>query len=206
MQQLISNLPLSRLSSLEKAVKTLKNTAPLRGLWLDKLIREKKLIRGYPTGDEFAEEVSGYIQCILSYYGKQYRQELFEESEGKFLPADCRFAVFVKKALGHMEEQQFTEAVSLLRAALKFYPAMTGVVQELIRQMKSRMDNPALNAGEEFQMLAAQMKQNLLSLAQAGQYDEALSVMEQLSVLLPEDLELLRIRQSILRRAIGRKV
>lgn len=205
-QQLISSLTLSQLSSMEKAAGTLKNTAPLQGLWLDKLIREKKLVRGYPAGEQLAEELSGYIWCVLSYYGKQYRQEMFEEKDGEFLPADCRFAVFVKKALGCMEEQQFTEAVSLLRSALKFYPAMTGVVQELIRQMKSRMDNPALNTGEEFQMLAVQMKQNLLSLAQAGQYDEALSVMEQLSALLPEDLELLRIRQSILRAAIGRKI
>ena len=123
---------------------------------------------------------------------------MFEEREGASLPPDCRFALYTAKALESMEAQKFPEAVHLFRLALKCYPVMTGVVQEVIRQMKNRLDNPARNAGGEFGMLAGQMKQSLSMLVEQRQYAQALPVMQQLCTLLPEDLELLRIRQRLL--------
>ena len=85
----------------------------------------------------------------------------------------------------------------MFRLALKCYPVMTGVVQEAIRWMKNRLENPAPDAGEEFRILAGQMKQSLSTLVEQRQYVQALSVMQQLCPLLPEDLELLRIRQQL---------
>lgn len=173
----------------------------MQGLWLEKLAREKRLTHSYPLADELVTELSEYCQCVLSYYKRQYREEMFVERGGEALPAECRFAALVQEALGHINGRRYPEAVALFRSALKFYPAMTGVIQDLIRQIKNGMENPAKEAGEEFQILGAQMKQNLLALAGAGQYEEAILVMSQLSALLPEDLELLRIRQDILRKA-----
>lgn len=201
MQQMAGNLPLSRLPAIEKAARKLQETAPLQGLWLEKLAREKRLTHSYPLADELVTELSGYCRCVLSYYKRQYREEMFVERGGEALPAECRFAAHVQEALAHINGRRYPEAVALFRSALKFYPAMTGVIQDLIRQIKNGMENPAKGAGEEFRILGAQMKQNLLALAGAGQYEEAILVMNQLSTLLPEDLELLRIRQDILRKA-----
>lgn len=200
-QQAVENLPVSELSlsaGAGKAAGKLKETAPLHGLWLEKLVREKQLLREYPAGDELAGRLAGYSQCVLSYYKRQYRDEMFEERGGAFLPPDCQFALYTAKALESMEAQKFPEAVHLFRLALKCYPVMTGTVQEVIRQMKNRLDNPARNAGGEFGMLAGQMKQSLSMLVGQGQYAQALPVMQQLCALLPEDLELLRIRQRLL--------
>ena len=52
---------------------------------------------------------------------------------------------------------------------------------------------------EEFQLLARQMKEVLRTQIDHGQYTEALPIILQLSPLLPEDLELLRMRQAVLR-------
>ena len=60
------------------------------------------------------------------------------------------------------------------------------------------MNNPASNAGEQFQRIAEQMKSTFVLLIGQQQYKEAVSVMEQLCRLLPEDLELLRLRQELL--------
>lgn len=207
-QQLVNNLPVSELSlssGIGESIEELKAAAPLHGLRLEKLVREKQLIREYPAGEELKKRLSDYSRCVLSYYKRQYREELFEEREGEYLPADCRFALYVSRALECMEEARLPEAVRRFRSALKYHPAMTGVIQEVIRQMKSRLDNPAHNAGEEFQMLAGQMKGNLRLLFEAGQYEEAVLILNQLSALLPEDLELLRIRQEILRKMSGPK-
>ena len=190
---------------MEKAAGDLQAQAPLHGLWLKKLIREKQLLREYPAGSELVRRLAEYSQCVLTYYKRQYREELFEEKEGEFLPPDCRFALYASKALKRMGEQRFPDAVHLFRSALRVYPAMTGVVQEVIRQMKNRMENPVPDAGEEFRMLAGQMKQSLSMLAEQGQYAQAQPVMQQLCSLLPEDLELLRIRQRLLVKMSGER-
>lgn len=207
-QELVKNLSVSEFSwssGIGGAVQGLKEVMPLHGLILETRIREKQLLREYPAGEEVLRRLAGYSQCVLSYYKRQYREELFEEHEGEFLPSECRFALSVSKALECMGEEKLPEAVHLFRSALKFYPAMTSVVQEVIRQMKNRLDNPAQNAGEEFRMLAGQMKGNLRLLSEAGQYEEATLILNRLSALMPEDLELLRIRQDIFRKATEQK-
>jgi regulator of sirC expression with transglutaminase-like and TPR domain len=61
--------------------------------------------------------------------------------------------------------------------------------------LKNSVDNPARNAGPEFESLAGQMKNNLSAMIEQEQYAQALPVMQQLCELLPEDLELLKLRQ-----------
>lgn len=99
-----------------------------------------------------------------------------------------------------MELLEFTEAVSLFRKALRFYPTMTGTIREIIRLISAKAEAPAQNTGDEFQMLAQQMKEALRTMINSNQYIQAMSVIMQLSPLLPDDLELLRIRQHVLRK------
>ena len=80
---------------------------------------------------------------------------------------------------------------------------MTSVIREVIRQMTVKANTPVQNTGAEFQMLAQQMKEALESMIANGQYVEALPVILQLSPLLPEDLELLRMRQHVLQQLPG---
>ena len=98
-----------------------------------------------------------------------------------------------------MEHAEFPEAVRLFRKALRFYPEMTGVIREVIRQISIKAETLVQNSGEEFQMLAQQMKGTLRTMLDNRQYAQALQIILQMSALLPEDLELLRMRQNILR-------
>ena len=75
---------------------------------------------------------------------------------------------------------------------------MTGVVREVLRLLKNEIDRPAPAAGPDFEQLAAQMKAALSAMLQAGQYQEATSVLTQLLPLLPNDMELLKIQQQLL--------
>lgn len=184
---------------LEEATEKLLLDAPIYGLWLKKLLYEKELIRGYLTGDAMLRLLNEYSSCILHFYHLQYREELFDEKMHTFLPKDCRFALLVSDALEKIENRSFPEAVRLFRKALRFEPSMTGVIREMIRQISIKAENPVQNTGEEFQMLAEQMKDTLRTMADNKQHVQALQVIQQLTPLLPEDLELLRIRQNILR-------
>ena len=57
-----------------------------------------------------------------------------------------------------------------------------------------------LNAGKEYQQLATQLKEVLSALIEQDKYAEAMSILPQLVSLLPEDLELLRIKQRLLKK------
>lgn len=183
---------------LKASTEKLVEDASVYGLWLKKLLYEKELIQGFLTGDTLIQTLKKYSGAVLRFYQIQYRDEIFSEKARILLPKDGRFALFVWEALEKMEQGKFPEAVRLFRTALQFYPKMTGVIREVIRQMTARMETPAMNTGAEFQVLAGQMKEALKSMIENQQYTEALPIILQLSPLLPEDLELLRMRQNVL--------
>ena len=68
------------------------------------------------------------------------------------------------------------------------------------RQTVRRLDNPALQAGTEFLQLASQMKETLRTLLYANQMEPAAEILNQLLPIIPEDLELIWIRQEFIRR------
>ncbi len=185
---------------LKSAMEKLVQDAPIYGLWLKKLLCEKELVYGYLTGDPMVCALKEYSGYILQFYRIQYRDEMFLDKKRILLPKDCRFALYVWEALEKMEHAEFPEAVRLFRKALRFFPGMTSVIREVIRQMSVKMSTSVQNTGEEFQALAGEMKAALRTMINGGQYAEALTVILQLSPLLPEDLELLRMRQNVLQK------
>lgn len=182
---------------LKKLTEELTRNVPAYGLWLKKLLYEKELIRGYLTGEAMIRTLNEYSGCVIRFYKVQYREEVFAEEKRNLLPKDCRFALLTSEALEKIEQGKFPEAVRLFRQALHFYPAMTSAIREVIRQMTVKAENP-VQTGEEFQILAQQMKEALKTMICNHQYVQALPVILQLSPLLPEDLELLRMRQKVL--------
>ena len=184
---------------LEVSTEKLIQCAPIYGLWLKKRLLERKLIRGYLTGEVMIRTLREYSGYVLQFYRIQYREEMFSEETRILLPKDCRFALFVWEGVEKMEHAEFPEAVRLFRKALRFYPEMTGVIREVIRQISIKAETPVQNSGEEFQMLAQQMKDTLHTMLDKRQYAQALQIILQMSALLPEDMELLRMRQNVLR-------
>ena len=185
---------------LEVSAEKLIQCVPVYGLWLKKRLLERKLIRGYLTGEVMIHTLKEYGGDVLQFYRIQYREEMFRREKRILLPKDCRFALYVWEALEQLEAADFPEAVRLFRKALRFYPAMTGTIREIIRLISGKAETPAQNIGDEFRMLAQQMKESLRSMINSKQYTQAMSVILQLSPLLPEDLELLRMRQNLLRK------
>ena len=191
-------IPEEESEKLRETVEKLVQDAPIYGLWPKKLLYEKELIQGFLTGEAMVQTLREYSIAVLKYYRLQYRDEIFSKEKRILLPKDGRFALFVWEALEKMGHGEFPEAVRLFRSALRFYPSMTGVIREVIRQMLVKTATPVQNTGAEFQMLARQMKEALRVMIDNRQYIEALPVIMQLSPLLPEDLELLRMRQKVL--------
>ena len=143
--------------------------------------------------------MTGVQTCALPIYQKN----MMDEKKREQLPEECQFAFLAIEAFEDIKNMEYPSAVRLFRLALRQYPAMTGVINELIRQMGKHLDNPAQNAGKEYQKIAAQLKEVLSALTEQGKYAEAMSILPQLVSLLPEDLELLRIKQRLLKKMVN---
>ena len=129
-----------------------------------------------------------------------YKEEFVEESNRGLLPVECRFAFFAREALEQLSGGQMIQAVKSFQKALLVYPKLSGVIRELLRQLqKGQSIQTAQTENPEFQQLAVQMKAAVNIMLDNRQYQEAATIMAQLTQLLPDDLELLKLRQKLFR-------
>ena len=200
-ENVVNELPYTLNERIRVCAEETEGRFPLHSLCLRRFYLEQKLHKGFPLWEELTGTLKAYCQCITEFYRGMYRDELFEADTCVFLPADCRSAQITLKALERLDQEQMTEAVRLLGDAYRINPDMTGVITELFRQAARRMDDTALRAGGEFRQLAEQMKATLLTLADQGRLAQAAEILNQLLPLMPEDVEMIRISQELIRRA-----
>ena len=196
--EIIDAISYEESQSLREAQEALFAKHPLQSLWLKKLLLEKELIRSFPMKAELLNTLEEYAGCIYDFYQKQYREEIFEEALRSLLPADCRMSLVILEALENWKEGMLAETVRLFRQTIQINPQMTGVIREALRLLKNEMNHPTPTAGPEFDQLAIQMKDALKAMIENKQYTEAMSVLNQLLPLLPNDMELLKIQQRLL--------
>lgn len=197
-ENLINTIPYQEHLTVWEARKILFADYPLHGFWLEKLLWEKELTRGFRMKRELLKALESYGECIQAFYKRQYQAVMFEGHCRSFLPADCRMSLAVLEALEDWRQGDLVNTLRLFRSVLQIYPQMTGVVREVLRLLKNEMDHPAPSAGPEFEQLAVQMKAALKAMLTNRQYEEAMSVLVQLLPLLPDDMELLKMQQLLL--------
>lgn len=199
MAETIKNLSDSEAQKAWEASNTLNEENLFYKLILKKELLGRSLLRGYYTGKKFIDTLSEYAETILSYYKIQYRDEIFHQDNLKIFPCSCRFAFLISEALQKLESMEYEKAICLLHSALLLDSEMTGVINELVCEIAEMVNTPVYSPDSEFQILAKQMKETLQKMLDNGQYTEAFSIASQLAPLIPDDLELLRLRQKILR-------
>lgn len=196
-EQAMKQIAFAEIPQIRQSFRQIFGQYELQKLWLEKLIYEKELTRGYLMGEEFRHTFKDYCLCIIEFYKNQFSDTMLVEEKRTLLPKDCQFAMTGLEALDMMTDENGLEVVRLLKTAIQLYPQMSGVIRELIRQMMDKMNNVSSDAGAEFQQLAAQMKAAVSAMIENQQYAEAKSIVKQLTPLLPDDLELLKLQHKI---------
>lgn len=197
--ELIKDLPAKYIDKASRLSKILENDFPLHGRWLTKLQLEKKLTVGCYMPSELPDVFTKYCNAVVCFYKEIFQEHMLDNSMGNCLPHEYQYAVSVLKAIENVERNELVKAIGMLCTAIRYRSFLMGATNELIRFIKKGMNNPGQNVGEEFLTLAAQLKSALYTLLEQGMYTEAMSILTQLMALLPEDLELLRIRQRLIR-------
>ncbi len=197
----LDGLAYTEIGAAQAMAEKIRQGHPLHALWLERIVLEKALLREYLNGQALLDAMKEYCRCVEEYYRAQYREGMFEGESLSLLPEDCRFALAAADALKKIEEGALSEGARLFKEAVGLYPTLSGVIREALRQVAAGADAPPAPAGEEFAQLAVQMKEAVRGMIGNRQYAEALAVIQQLQPLLPDDLEILKMRQKALRES-----
>lgn len=139
-----------------------------------------------------------YCESVLTDAEALYRPEVLAAPETYALPSQYRFAAIVKDALVLFNKGDLTGCIPLLNVAVQVYPRMSVAVSQLLRSLEEQMHSSQRTVPEEFLLLGNQVKQVLYDLMEKKQWEEAYGVSAQLVSLLPDDLDVLRMKQEIL--------
>lgn len=140
-----------------------------------------------------------YCESVILDAETLYRPEVLADPETYAIPSQYRFAVAVCDALSAIDRGNLTDSGPLLKAAIQIYPKMSAAVNQLLRSLEEQIYLSSHTVPEEFTALGDQVKQVLHELIENEQWEEAYGVTSQLIPLLPDDLEVLRMKQEILR-------
>lgn len=139
-----------------------------------------------------------FCETALYYYRSLYREEYFQGEQVYYLPAICQFAVAMQGTLEYIDEEEWESAIKGLRKALDIHPGLSVVIKRLLDFVIARSRAASQKKGKEFETLAAQIKPALRRMLEKQEYSQAEPVIEQLLTLIPDDLEVLKMKQILL--------
>lgn len=152
------------------------------------------------TMEGIMEGLGEYAACRTALCERIYRPEIIQKMP-EMLPEEYRGAYAISSLLEMTEKQQYVQAVKAVREIKELLPGLSGIMRHYLIWLDDRMERQrqeSSRAAGEFQVLARQIKLKVHELMEAGQYQAALGVTEQLMPLLPEDSELIQLREKIL--------
>ena len=170
---------------------------------LEQCFLEKMLTRESVEPSRLTGLLEQYCTSVCTDAAAWYRDEALAQPERYALPVRYRFAAALGDALRLIADGKALDSFSYLKDALHIYPKMSGAVEQLLQCLEEELKASEQGVSEEFMMLGEQVKQVLRGLIDTGQWEAAYDVLGQLMVLLPGDLETLRMKQEILRREVS---
>lgn len=168
---------------------------------LEQRFLERQLIQDGLDISQILELLRRYSELTLTEADIIYNEKILRNPEHYALPFQYKFAFIIKNILENLEHKRYADCIPLLKKALQMYPDMTVVIKKLSRYLEEKMSASGPAVSEEFAALGRQVKQVLCGLMENKQWQEAYGVVNQLAALLPEDLEVLKLKQEILRQS-----
>lgn len=172
---------------------------PLFAERLKQSVLKKKLTQGLLEPTRLLNLLDEYCGSVIADAKMIYRKEILNDPDSYILPAQYKFAVCIRNALELIVDEDYAGCVPLLKKALHLYPQLSIAVSGLSKYLNEQLKNPPRPTSAEFEILGNQVKQVLHGLIANQQWEEAYGVNSQLVALLPNDLEILRLKQEILR-------
>lgn len=178
---------------------------PLFAESLKQSLLEKQLAQGFLESGRLLELMSEYCKSVREAARLLYKDEILQQPDSYVLPARYKFAVRIQNVLSLIESGSFAESIPLLTEALRICPQMSIAVSHLTEYLNEQLKALEQPVSEEFAVLGGQVKQVLYGLVEGRRWMDAYGVISQLVTLLPNDTEVLKLKQEIVRNLSGKR-
>ncbi len=195
---LTGNAEADELSSWIFLTKSYLSDFPVQSLRLLMALQAKRLVEGVLNIEDniLCEEIEQYCRWTITYTTSVYSEDFLSSSHNDFLPPYYRFALQLEDAFKDLKNANYPQVLQRLRKSIYIYKPFCGVIRRMLSIIADEINQPE-QANPEFLALGAQVKNIVRSLIQENRYEDAQPFIQQLSTLLPKDLEVVRLRQEL---------
>ena len=145
------------------------------------------------------EGLKEFALCRAALCERIYREEVLREMPD-VLPEEYRGAYAILNLLERTEDARYGEAVEAVREIRDLLPGLANIMKHYLKWLEAQMERQkreSVQAAGEFQVLARQIKGKIYALMEAGQYQAALGVTQQIQALLPGDEEISGLKEKL---------
>lgn len=168
---------------------------------LEQQLYVRLMLEQVHLGERLVSTLGTFCRILSDYYRSLYREENFEGDNVFRLPAICQFGIAIQDTFEKIENENWGDAVKGLRKALDIHPGLSVVIKRLLDHVIEKSEEASRKKGEEFEALSVQIKQALRGMIERQEYCQAEPVIAQLLSLLPNDMEVLKMKQIMLQNA-----
>lgn len=178
------------LLSLERHLITNKTRENIRYDYFFARVAEAKVLYGLKDSnyDRCKAELSAFAELTLAFLRKYYQPEIFNEYMD-LLPGYGQAALLIAVAF-EKEGESPAEMLRLLKGIVDCYPTFSDVVRNFLSLYGQEQKDKKRRQKEEMETLKVQILQEVHKCIGNKQYEQALSIVQQLKQMHPEDLEL----------------
>ncbi len=171
--------------------------SPVQALALLTALQERLLIEGVSqvSDQDLLSEMGRYCKWVLQYGIFVYRGQMRAPEGLSLMPKKYRFALQMEQVFRDLENADQQGTLRGLYQAIGIYPSLCGAIRRMLPVIEEELEKAGRPS--EFEALGAQVKQMVRDLIQEGRYIDAMPLIQQLSSLMPRDLEVLRLRQRL---------
>ena len=174
---------------------------PLYLSCLEQQIYVRLMLEKVYMGEQLVSTLQMFCGTVLDYYRSMYREEYFQGDNVFSLPAICQFGLAIQDMFEKIENENWSDAVKGLRKALNIHPGLSVIIKRLLDYVITKSEDASRKKGEEFEVLSIQIKQAVQGMLERQEYSQAEPVIAQLLSLLPNDLEVLKMKQIMLQNS-----
>lgn len=168
---------------------------PVQSLLLMTALQERLMIEGVAQVNDrdLVLKMEQYCGWMMRYVSLVYGDHV--KNHRSLLSERWRFAWEMEGVFQGLKKADPEKVLQGLQRAVNIYRPLCGAVRRMLPIIEERLSRT--EQSEEFERLGAQVKQMIKDLIGENRYIDAFPLIQQLSSLLPKDLEVVRLRQKL---------
>lgn len=193
LRNFIGSVSEQELLIVERDIAMMKSQENIRYDYFFARVAEVELL--YHAAEREYNDKRAYMQAfsekVMQFLRKYYQPQVFVEIP-ELLPEYGQAALLIERGLA-LEKSNPTEMLHVLKKVVEVYPTLTNIIRGFLSAYAIEQDAIKRRQKEEMQKLKEQILVQVQDLAAKRQYDTALSIVQQLKQMHPDDLELVAL-------------